>query len=123
MEQLESENKMYQPHIDPFIRSGSIDFNFDDDHPSTWPSPQMGLLKIIDKFEPLFISATWTIVATVDGDVIAKSKESGRAHTETFIKRWSRQLIRTKYEQLRRLGVDAEGEYVKLGGNLEDLQP
>lgn len=122
MEHSKSEEMMHQPYADPFAQFGSVDLDFGDGDRPTWPPPQMGLLKIVDKFEPLFTSATWTIVATVDGDVIAQSKESGKAHTEPFIKRWSRQLIRTKYELLRRLGVDAEGEYVKLGGSLEDLQ-
>lgn len=62
------------------------------------------------------------IVAAVGDHIIAKSREADKAHTVSFIKRWSRQLIRHKHEQLRRLGVDTEGEYVKLGGDLEDLQ-
>lgn len=113
---------MHQPYADPFVMFGELDLNFGDERP-TWPPPQMGLLKIEDKFEPLFTSATWTIVAMVDGDVIAKTNPSDKAHTAPFIKRWSRQLIRTKYERLRQLGVDAEGEYVKLGGDLDDLKP
>lgn len=114
---------MHQPLADPWAQFGSLDLgDLCDDRP-TWPPPQMGLLKIWDKFEPLFTSATWTIVAEVDGQVIARSRESDKAHTAPFIKRWSRQLIRTKYELLRRLGVDAEGEYVKLGGDLDDLKP
>jgi hypothetical protein len=113
---------MHQPYADPFALFGSLDLDLGDDRP-TWPPPGTAQLVVEDKFEPLFTSATWTITATVDGDVIAKSKESGRAHTAPFIKRWTRQLIRTRYERLRQLGVDAEAEYVKLGGDLEDLQP
>ena len=112
---------MHQPYADPFVQFGSIDLDFNER--PTWPPPAMGLLHIEDKFEPLFTSATWTIVAKVGGQVIAQSKEAGRAHTVPFIKRWSRQLIRSKYELLRQLGVDAEGEYAKLGGDPSDLLP
>lgn len=113
---------MHQPYADPFAQFGSIDLDLGDDDRPTWPPPMMGLLKIEDKFEPLFTSATWTIIASVNGSVIARTRESDKAHTAPFIKRWSRQLIRTKYEMLRRMGVDCEGEYVKLGGSLEDLE-
>lgn len=113
---------MYQPCIDPWAQFGSLDLDLGDDDRPTWPPPVMGLLKIEDKFEPLFTSATWTIVASVGDQIIAKSRESDKAHSASFIKRWARQLIRSKYELLRQLGVDAEGEYVKLGGDLKDLQ-
>lgn len=58
----------------------------------------MGLLKIEDKFGPLFTSATWTIVSSVGDRVIAGSREADKAHTASFIKRWSWQLIRSKYD-------------------------
>lgn len=123
MEPVKSRKKMHQPYADPFAQFGSLELDLPDGDRPTWPPPQMGLLKIIDKFEPLFTSATWTIIATVDEQVIASSRPADRAHSAAFIKRWSRQLIRSKYQLLRQLGVDAEGEYVKLGGDLEDLRP
>lgn len=100
----------------------NFDLDFESDDKPTWPVPGTALLKIEDKFEPLFTSATWTIVATVDGGVIAKSRDADHPHSKPFIRRWSRQMIRTQYESLRRLGVDAEKEYVALGGDLYDLQ-
>lgn len=110
-----------QPYADPFIQFGSL--NFDDDTPPTWPPAGSAKLVIIDKFEPLFTSATWTITAMVGSDVVARSNESDKAHTSPFVKRWSREMIRRKYELLRRYGVDADAEYVKLGGDPKDLKP
>jgi len=110
-----------QPIADPFAQFGSL--NFDDDAPPTWPQAGSAKLIIIDKFEPLFTSATWTITASVGDDVIARSNESNKAHTSPFVMRWSREMIRRKYELLRRYGVDAEAEYIKLGGNAKDLKP
>jgi hypothetical protein len=110
------------PYPDPFVQFGELDLDFGDDRP-TWPPPGIRKLVIKDKYEPLFTSATWTIVATVDGDEFAKSSQKDKAHTDPFIKRWARQLIRSKYEKLRQLGVDAEDEYVKWGGDLDDLKP
>lgn len=108
--------------------NSKIDMDFfdtgsDGDRP-TWPPAGSASLVIIDKFEPLFTSATWTLEASVDGNVIiAKSNAANQPHTPAFIVRWSRQLIRTKYDQLRQYGIDADGEYVRLGGDPTDLDP
>ena len=115
---------MTQPYADPFVQFGELDLNFDeDDAPPTWPSPGSALLVIVDKFEPLFTSATWTLIASVNGDILAKTHPKDVPHTAPYIKRWSRQFIRSHYVTLRRLGVDAEAEYVKLGGALDELKP
>lgn len=95
-----------------------LDFN---DMPPTWPPAGSAVLVVEDKYEPLFISATWSIVAKVGQVVLARSKPADKAHSPAFVKRWTRQLIRTKYAALRRLGVDADGEYVNLGGDVRDL--
>jgi len=63
-------------YADAFAQFGSLDLDLGDDRP-TWPSPDSAFLKIEDKFEPLFTSVTWTI--------IAKSTEKDKAHTEPFI--------------------------------------
>lgn len=112
---------MHQPYADPWAQFGSLDLDFGDDRP-TWPPPQMGLLSVEDKFEPLFTSATWTVIAKVGDVIIARTREADKSHSEAFIRRWTRQMIRKNYEKLRQLGVDAEGEYVNWGGDLEDLK-
>jgi len=88
----------------------------------TLPSVGSAKLVIKDTMEPLFISATWTIIATVNGQVIDRSTSSDKEHTQLFIARWSKHLIRMKQAMLKRLGVDVEAEYVKLGGDLDDLR-
>lgn len=113
---------MSNVYQDSFVQFGELDFDSDDDRP-TWPPPGSATLVIEDKYEPMFTSATWTIIATVGGDEFAKSRAADKPHTGPFLRRWARQLIRTKYEKLRQLGVDAEGEYVKWGGDLKDLEP
>lgn len=89
--------------------------------PETLPMAGSAHLVIEDKCEALFISAEWTIKATVGKHEIAKSTSSSKAHTVPFIKRWARQVIRTNKARLRRLGVDVEAVYVQWGGILEDL--
>jgi hypothetical protein len=98
---------------------------FDDDlnqnDRPTWPPPGSADLVIVDQYEALFYSATWTIVASVNGEIIHTSREAHQPHDQLFIKRWSKQFVRIHYSQLRELGVDADAEYVKFGGNLDDL--
>lgn len=113
---------MHQPYADPYVMFGILDLELDDDRP-TWPPAGSANMIIEDRCEPLFITATWSVIATVGDLVISRSKSIDKAHTVPFIRRWSRQLIRTRYELLRRLGVDAESEYVRLGGDLQDLKP
>ena len=120
--QFQKGELMSNGYADPFINFDDLDFgvNTNDDRP-TWPAPGSAQLVVEDKYEPLFISATWTIKATVNGELISRSSESRKAHSDAFIKRWTRQVIRSNYERLRQLGVDAESEYTKWGGLLEDL--
>ena len=110
---------------DPWANFGTIDldFNTDENDRPTWPPPGTASLVVEDKYEPLFTSATWTVQARVGAEIISQSTEARKAHSDAFLKRWARQMIRTKYERLRQLGVDADGEYVKWGGLLEDLKP
>ena len=107
---------------DPFINFGGLELDLDDGDRPTWP-PVGAMFSIEDKYEPLFFSATWTIIAQIDGEIFSRSTPSNRAHTPPFIKRWVRQLIRSKYEKLRQRGVDADAEYAKWGGDLKDLEP
>lgn len=96
---------------------------YDDSAPDkNWPAAGTANLVIEDKYEPVFISATWTLEAKVGKDIIASSTPSGKSHSDAFIKRWSRQVIRMNYETLRQLGVDADQEYLKFGGSLDDLK-
>lgn len=109
--------------MNPWDQIADLEFGNEGDRP-TWPPAGSAALIIEDKYEPMFISATWTIVATVDDVTITRSNPNPTgAHSPAFIKRWSRQMIRTRYEDLRRLGVDADAEYVKWGGDLKDLKP
>ena len=103
---------------------GDLDFNgFDEEPPpETFPMPGTAHLKVEDKYQPLFTTAEWTIIATVGHHEIGRSSTIPRAHTEPFIKRWTRQLIRTHKARLRRLGVDVEATYVQWGGLLDDLE-
>jgi hypothetical protein len=105
---------------------GEIDLNFgsaselEEDRP-TWPSPGSATLVVEDKCLALLFSATWTLIATVNGVEISRSSESDHARSDAYIKRWTRMLIRSKYDELRHMGVDADAEYLKQGGLLEDL--
>lgn len=109
---------MIYAYGDQFAEFENLDI--EDDKP-TWPSPGSGTLKIEDKCEALFISATWKVVATVNGKVFSETWESAKPHDQSFIKNWSLQLLKDNYEKLRSLGVDVEGHYKKLGGNVDDL--
>lgn len=88
----------------------------------TWPPPGTADLIIEDKCSALFFSAIWELVATIDNEEIARSTESNIAHSRSFTRQWTRQVIRLHYVTLRRAGVDAEAEYIKWGGKLEDLK-
>lgn len=113
---------MSSTYVDPWEQFGSLDFDIKvpEDKP-TWPSPGTANLDIVDQYEPLFTSATWTVVAKVNGKVIISSSPSDKAHSQAFIKQWARVTIKNEYSELRRLGVDADAEYVKYGGNIDDL--
>jgi len=104
--------------------AGDIDFGLssdDEDPPETLPTPGSAHLVIEDKCDALFFSAEWSILATVGKHVLAKSTPRGSTHMGPFIKRWTRQVIRSNKARLRRLGVDVEATYLSWGGVLEDL--
>jgi hypothetical protein len=113
---------MLNGFFDPNFGQLDFDLNTSDDRP-TWPPPGSAHLVVEDKYEPLFTSATWTIRATVNGQIISESTTATKAHSDAFLKRWTRQMIRTNYERLRQLGVDADSEYVKWGGLPDDFLP
>ena len=105
---------------------GMLDFSgyieSDDDEPETVPSPGSAHLVVIDKCEALFISATWAIVATVGKHELGRSTSIDKTHSDAFIKRWTRQLIRSNKVRLKRLGVDVPATYLSWGGVLDDLE-
>lgn len=85
-----------------------------------WPSGD-GILHIYDDYQPLFTSATWSVTAKLNGKVIINTIPASKPHDQRFIKRWAQFLIRNKKDWLRNLGVDVFSEYLKWGGNIEDL--
>jgi len=104
---------------------GELDFSGfieSDDEPETAPCPGSAHLVVIDKCEALFISATWAIVATVGKHELGRSTSIDKSHSDAFIKRWTRQLIRSNKVRLKRLGVDVPATYLSWGGVLDDLE-
>lgn len=97
----------------------------EDPPPSTKRMPGSSTFHVEDKITPLFISATWVLTATVKDNngeiVIHKSSDSPTAHTQSFIKRWARQVIRSNKDQLRKMGVDVEKAYQEWDGEVDDL--
>lgn len=113
---------------------GEIDLDFgnignvmcdDEPAPETLPTPGSATLKVEDKEEALFITAEWTVVATVIGTKgkheLGRSTTIKKSHTAPYIKRWTRQLIRQNQARLVRLGVDVPATYLQWGGLLDDL--
>jgi len=87
----------------------------------TWPPPGSADLLIEDEMDALFTSATWTVRARVNGNVMWESKSTDASHGDAFILQWSRFVIRRYNEKLRELGIDVDREYCRHGGKLEDL--
>ncbi len=107
---------------------GPIDFDLeqfiacdDDPPPSTVPVPGSAKLDVEDKCAPLFLTAEWTIIATVGPHELGRSTTIQKSHSPAFVKRWTRQLIRMNKARLKRLGVDVSATYQQWGGRLEDL--
>lgn len=93
------------------------------DVPTLKPSaPTPTCLVIEDKFQPLFTSAVWAVVASVGTTEVARSKDADRPHTAAFLRQWGRQVIRSNLNELRSLGVDVATEYTRLGGVADDLK-
>lgn len=118
---------MHSPYEDDDLDLDPISLSEDgDEPPETLPVPGSAKLTIEDKCEALFISAEWTLVATVNGTKgrieLARSTSIKKSHTDPFIKRWTRQVIRANKARLWRLGVDVSAVYLQWGGLLEDLE-
>lgn len=98
----------------------------EDPPPSTKRMPGSATFEVEDKEEALFISAEWTLIARVkDANgkiIIAQSTTMKKAHSAAFMKRWTRQVIRSNQKKLRKMGVDVEKVYQDWGGILEDLE-
>jgi hypothetical protein len=98
----------------------------DEEPPSTRRTPGSATLVIEDQMLALFTSAEWTLVGSVrdrSGEIVVQtSTTASQAHTQPFIKRWARQLIRSNSDRLRRMGVDVDSVYVQWGGILDDLK-
>jgi len=98
----------------------------EDPPPSTKRMPGSATLEIEDKTIALFLSATWQLTATVKDSngkvIIAQSTESSSAHSQSFMKRWARQVIRSNQKKLRKMGVDVDAVYPQWGGILDDLE-
>lgn len=91
--------------------------------PDTIPIVGSSHLKVTDTCSALFFSAEWSIVATVGQHEIGRSAPAPAAHTDAYVKRWARQLIRANNARLRRLGVDVDRTYVDdWDGLAEDLE-
>jgi len=85
-----------------------------------WPTGD-GVLHIYDDYQPLFTSATWSVTAKLNGKMIINTVPSQKPHDERFIKKWAQYVIRNRKQWLRDVGVDVFSEYIKWGGNVEDL--
>lgn len=104
---------------------GDLDFSGwgeEEPAPETLPMPGTAHLKVEDKCDALFITAEWTLIATVGRHEMGRSTTISKPHSDAFIKRWTRQLIRTNKARMRRLGVDVEATYLQWGGILQDLE-
>lgn len=107
--------------IGGFAGFGALDLE-DDAGRKTWPPAGSATLTIDDEKEALFISATWTVRARVDGVALWESKPRDRSHGDAFVRQWARFVIRKHYDRLRELGVDATKEYVNFGGKADELE-
>lgn len=106
---------------DPWATHDAGGYGLDDTDEVYYPPPGSADLIIKDNYEPLFTSATWTLLAIVNKNIIASTQPSDKPHSDAFIKRWSRHMIRTNYETLKSLGVDIEKAYTELGGSMGDF--
>lgn len=106
-----------------FSGFGELDLDFSGEEPAPETLPMAGTahLKVEDKCEALFLTAEWTLIATVGTHELGRSSTIQKSHSEAFKKRWTRQLIRQNKARMRRLGVDVEKTYLDWGGILEDL--
>jgi hypothetical protein len=95
--------------------------NQDENQVPTLPPPGIAQLIVEDKSLMLFLTVEWTITARVGSFVIARSTVASQSHSTPEMRRWARQLIRSRYVAIRRMGVDVDAAYVGYGGELDDL--
>lgn len=91
--------------------------------PPTEKSPVVeAKLVIVDKYEPMFFTATWTPTATVNGTVLSNNAfKADKPHTPDFMKVWARNFIRSERKTLETMGVDVRRAYAEWGGDVRDL--
>lgn len=92
--------------------------------PPTERSPiTQAKLTIVDKYEPMFLSATWTPVVMIDDVIVFRADHHtlDRAHTVSFMKVWARTYIRNEKDVLKNRGVDVNRAYAEWGGDVRDL--
>jgi len=85
-------------------------------------APVPPILTIEERFEPMFTSATWTIIARVGDHIVAKSDEFSSRPPKDFVMTWARVQVSTYREFLQDIGIDVYSEYEKYGGNRDDLE-
>jgi hypothetical protein len=93
----------------------------DEEEKPVLPKPGSAKLIIEDEQEALFLSATWTVRARVDGVVMWESKPRDESHGDAFVAQWSRYVIRKNAKTLRELGVDIVKDYINVGGRKDEL--
>ena len=87
----------------------------------TWPQPGSCRFEAFDRHEPLFTSATWTVVVRVGDETIEVSPSSPAPHGRAYIDVVVRIYISTWTDKLRRLGVDVKDAYARHGGDPSTL--
>jgi hypothetical protein len=90
-----------------------------DDVPTS-PVPA-ATFEVAEEQQSLFFSASWTLVARINGSVVGRSAVKGSTHSRAEVARWAREFIRGHAWALRSGGVKVEPEYVRWGGDASDL--
>lgn len=88
----------------------------------TWPPAGSAQLEVLDLYQPLFTSATWTVVLKVGTTTIVASDADDAPHSASVIEWLARAALRSEALRLRRMGVDVRHEYVRLNGNPDDIE-
>jgi hypothetical protein len=87
------------------------------------PKPVPGSMKLLieDMYEPLFLSATWSIVVKLNGRVVERSLTQDQTHKKVEVDSYAKSYIWSNKTFLQGIGVDVVDAYVKHGGNARDL--
>jgi len=85
-----------------------------------WPPGNFEII-VTDDYFPLFTTATWSVVLRVNGKIVDSTPAVENTHSAEFIKRWAKQMIRTRKAFFVGIGVDVNKEYAKFGGNPNEL--